>query len=79
MIWMAAVCVVALIATSRVVLGVHYPSDVAAGMVLGAAWAGFCWAMLEALQLWSRRRAPAAVEVAPGSPVQPAASDAAHD
>lgn len=69
-IWLVAFVVIALIATSRVLLGVHYPSDVAAGMVLGAAWAGFCWAMLEALQLWARRRAPASVEVAPGSPVQ---------
>ncbi|HEY0994544.1 MAG TPA: phosphatase PAP2 family protein [Gemmatimonadaceae bacterium] len=70
-IWLVAFLVIVLIATSRVILGVHYPSDVAAGLVLGAAWAGFCWAMLEALQLWVRRRAPASVEVAPGSPVQP--------
>lgn len=72
-IWLTAFVVITLIAVSRILLGVHYPSDVAAGMVLGAAWAGFCWAMLEALQLWSRRRAPASVEVAPGSPVQPTA------
>jgi undecaprenyl-diphosphatase len=70
-IWLVAFLVIVLIATSRVILGVHYPSDVAAGLVLGAAWAGFGGALLEALQLWAWRRAPASVEVAPGSPVQP--------
>ncbi|HET7483365.1 MAG TPA: phosphatase PAP2 family protein, partial [Actinomycetota bacterium] len=32
------VIVVLLVATSRVVLGVHYPTDVVAGIVLGALW-----------------------------------------
>lgn len=50
-----ALVVVVLIAVSRVYLGVHYPSDVAAGVVLGTAWAGFCMAMLEAIQLFARR------------------------
>lgn len=72
-IWCVAFLVILLIAGSRIALGVHYPSDVAAGIILGAAWAGFCWAMLEALQLWARRSAPSEVEIAPGSPVQPTA------
>lgn len=45
-----AVVIVLLIAASRLVLGVHYPSDVLAGMTLGLAWAAFCMATLEAIQ-----------------------------
>lgn len=47
---------VALVAFSRLYLGVHYPSDVAAGLVVGAAWAGFCAAALEAVEQARRRR-----------------------
>lgn len=65
-----ALVLVVLIAASRVYLGVHYPSDVAAGVVLGTAWAGFCMAMLEAIQLFARRAGTAAQqaqeEPAPG-------------
>ncbi len=35
----AAVVLTMLVGTSRVLLGVHYPSDVIAGWALGAAWA----------------------------------------
>jgi undecaprenyl-diphosphatase len=55
---LAALIIILLIAVSRLYLGVHYPSDVLAGIIIGLAWAGFCVAMLEAFQLYARRRAP---------------------
>jgi undecaprenyl-diphosphatase len=55
----AAVIVVVLIAISRLYLGVHYPTDVAAGVIIGIAWAALCMAMLEATLLYGRRRSAA--------------------
>ena len=55
---LAALVIILLIAASRLYLGVHYPSDVLAGIIIGLAWAGFCVAMLEAFQMYARRRAP---------------------
>jgi undecaprenyl-diphosphatase len=43
------------ISASRVYLGVHYPSDVVAGMIIGIAWSAFCMATLEAIQRVARR------------------------
>lgn len=56
-----ALLMILLIASSRIYLGVHYPSDTIAGMVIGFAWAAFCMATLEAIQLIARRRAPHAL------------------
>ena len=58
----AAIVLILLIAASRLYLGVHYPSDVLAGIIIGLAWAAFCMAMLEAIQVYARWRAPRVLE-----------------
>lgn len=42
----AAAAVAALVAVSRVLLGVHYPSDVVGGLLLGTGWTALCTAVL---------------------------------
>ncbi len=54
----AAVLLILLICGTRLYLGVHYPSDVLAGILVGLAWASFCMATLEASLVLARRRAP---------------------
>jgi undecaprenyl-diphosphatase len=55
---LAAAAVILAISVTRLYLGVHYPSDVVAGVLIGVAWAGFCLATLEAFQLYARYRDP---------------------
>jgi len=67
----AAFIVIALISISRMYLGVHYPSDVLAGVVVGLAWAAFCMATLEAIQKFGVRRDPRILRDEAPAPSQP--------
>jgi undecaprenyl-diphosphatase len=50
-----AVLVSILVGLSRIYLGVHWPSDVAAGWALGVAWACLSWLSVSALRAMRRR------------------------
>lgn len=71
----AALLILAICFT-RLYLGVHYPSDVIGGIVVGLAWASFCMATLEASLVLARRRAPREVEHERRAPVESPASAA---
>jgi undecaprenyl-diphosphatase len=58
----SAFVIIVLISLSRLYLGVHYPSDVIAGVAIGLAWAGFCMSILEAIQKFGTRRDPRILE-----------------
>ncbi|HET7463568.1 MAG TPA: phosphatase PAP2 family protein [Longimicrobium sp.] len=59
-IGLAAVIVV-LIGLSRMYLGVHYPTDVLAGFIMGLAWSSFCALMIEGIRYFRHREPMVAV------------------
>jgi undecaprenyl-diphosphatase len=44
------------IGISRIYLGVHYPSDVAAGFIGGLIWVTFCAVLFSLFELWHKKR-----------------------
>ncbi len=73
---LAAIFIILLVCFTRLYLGVHYPTDVLGGIIVGLAWAAFCMATLEASLALARYRAPAAVEEAPAPTEAPEAQAA---
>lgn len=66
---LAAMAGVLLVGTSRVYLGVHYPSDILAGWAAASIWAAACFLLLYGLHRhpWTGRATPPACSP-PGSP-----------
>lgn len=70
--WVLTAVLVAGVGASRVVLGVHYPSDVVGAWILGAAWIAISTALFNVLRTETGRRSvrPASEGVEPEEAVQ---------
>lgn len=47
-----------LVGVSRIYLGMHHPTDVVAGWIIGAYWAGLCWEVATVMQRRGKVEAP---------------------
>lgn len=54
--WAIAILLILAVGTSRMYLGVHYPSDVVAGFMAGFAWTSFVAATLTAIRFFADRK-----------------------
>ncbi len=54
--WAMAILIILAVGISRIYLGVHYPSDVAAGFVAGLAWTAFVAATITAIRFFAERK-----------------------
>jgi undecaprenyl-diphosphatase len=59
-VWALVGVLIAVVALSRVYLGVHYPTDVTAGFLAGSLWATVVVTALEMARQWRGRRNPEA-------------------